>query len=383
MQSAPQMAAAIPYSPGHFTLVRVTFGAFLLWHLVRFLGDSERMMADLPRWLGSSGLTVGFVGALAILAGLLMAGYRRRFVSGLLLLGWVALSYANLHFCNPGSLVIGLLIVVMTLIPDGEPGRWRGREIAPSAWFMPVAVFGGVWFLMAAGYTFIGVAKLTSSGWSEGTGYGHLMIPPLAWLLLAGQILFLPLCLWNRGRLIAWTWMATMHLLIMAMSASVDQRSSLLLLHLFTFDGRWVPGRKRAPGAQPLLLYDGECGLCNAVVRFLLREDREAVLRFAPLQGPTGQEVLHRLGLPVAEFDSLVFLPDEGGTAHMLRTDGATAVLEQLGGIWRLVAVAAHAIPAPLRNLAYKLTARLRYRIFGVYQPRPLPEQSWESRILK
>jgi predicted DCC family thiol-disulfide oxidoreductase YuxK len=35
----------------------------------------------------------------------------------------------------------------------------------------------------------------------------------------------------------------------------------------------------------PVLFFDGECGLCNRVVRLMLRLDRRGRLRYAPLQG--------------------------------------------------------------------------------------------------
>ena len=34
-----------------------------------------------------------------------------------------------------------------------------------------------------------------------------------------------------------------------------------------------------------LVLYDGECGLCDRSVQFLLRHDKKGVLTYAPLQG--------------------------------------------------------------------------------------------------
>ena len=86
-------------------------------------------------------------------------------------------------------------------------------------------------------------------------------------------------------------------------------------------------------GAGSLLLFDGECGLCNAVVRFLLRRDVAGRLRFARLQGEVGQATLRRLGLPTEDFDSLVFLPDAGGDVVRLRTDGVAAVFRApIGG---------------------------------------------------
>ena len=69
------------------------------------------------------------------------------------------------------------------------------------------------------------------------------------------------------------------------------------------------------PHAGPVLLYDGECGLCNRVVRLLLRLDRGERLRFARLQSDAGQSYLQAQGLPAADFDSLVYVPDWGRTA--------------------------------------------------------------------
>lgn len=132
------------------------------------------------------------------------------------------------------------------------------------------------------------------------------------------------------------------------------------------------------PGCS-LLLYDGECGLCNAVVRFLVRCDRHGRLRFATLQGPAGQRVLRRLGLATRDFDSLVFLPEPAVAAdeYQLRTDAVCAVLDRLGGGWRVVAWL-RVLPRGWRDAAYRLVARTRYRLFGEYRgpTPPVPEQA-------
>src|SRR5215813_8230825 len=36
--------------------------------------------------------------------------------------------------------------------------------------------------------------------------------------------------------------------------------------------------------APPVLFFDGECGLCNNSIRWLIDHDRRRVLRFAPLR---------------------------------------------------------------------------------------------------
>jgi predicted DCC family thiol-disulfide oxidoreductase YuxK len=138
------------------------------------------------------------------------------------------------------------------------------------------------------------------------------------------------------------------------------------------------------PAPRPVLLYDGQCGLCNRVVRWLLRTDRAGRLSYAPLQGAPAQEYLRRHGLPAADFDSLVFVPDWDQPAAgkpLLRTDGALAAAAEVGGVWRLVTWT-RVLPVGLRDACYRLVARLRYALFGEYRGKPLAESEWAKRFL-
>jgi predicted DCC family thiol-disulfide oxidoreductase YuxK len=138
------------------------------------------------------------------------------------------------------------------------------------------------------------------------------------------------------------------------------------------------------PTGGPVLLFDGECGLCNRCVRWLLRLDPAARLRFAPLQSPGAQHYLQAQGLPTQDFDSLVFVADWGrSTAPELRTDGVLAALRQCNRFGRALAAIASVIPAGWRDRVYKLVARWRYRIWGEWQPRPLARPEWAARFFQ
>ena len=135
---------------------------------------------------------------------------------------------------------------------------------------------------------------------------------------------------------------------------------------------------------RPVLLYDGECGLCNRFVRTLLRADRAGRLHYAPLQSEPAQHYLRAQGLPARDFDSLVFVPDWDDPtpgAYQLRTTGALHAAVEVGGLWRVVAWLRF-VPAGLRDPFYRLVARIRYALFGRYRPVPLPEPAWEKRFL-
>lgn len=134
-----------------------------------------------------------------------------------------------------------------------------------------------------------------------------------------------------------------------------------------------------------MLCFDGECGLCQRVVRLLLRLDRAGRLRFAPLQGPSAQAYLRAHGLPTEDFDSIVFVPDwsqRGRGEHRLRSDGVVAALAACGGLGAELAAVVAFWPAPWRDAGYRAVARWRVRLFGPWRPQPLERPEWAERFL-
>jgi predicted DCC family thiol-disulfide oxidoreductase YuxK len=109
------------------------------------------------------------------------------------------------------------------------------------------------------------------------------------------------------------------------------------------------------------IFYDGHCGLCHRFVRFVATADRDGSFRFAPLAGATFERAAppeQRTGLP----DSVVLRTGDGRL--LVKSDAVIYMLERLGGMWPLAARAVGLVPAPLRDAAYDLVARLRGRLF-------------------
>ena len=50
------------------------------------------------------------------------------------------------------------------------------------------------------------------------------------------------------------------------------------------------------PTAQPLILFDGVCNLCNAAVGWVIARDRRGVFRFGSLQSTAGRAALAAAG---------------------------------------------------------------------------------------
>jgi predicted DCC family thiol-disulfide oxidoreductase YuxK len=147
-----------------------------------------------------------------------------------------------------------------------------------------------------------------------------------------------------------------------------------------------TPLSSSAADPAPVLLFDGECGLCQRVVRLLLRIDRRGVLRFAPLQGTAAQVFLRGRGLPTEDFDTIIYVrdwPTWQRSDFLVRTDGAIAALRATGSKrGRVSAGVLKIFPRPFRDAAYRAIGHWRYRFFGPWHPRPLARPEWADRFL-
>jgi len=115
------------------------------------------------------------------------------------------------------------------------------------------------------------------------------------------------------------------------------------------------------PRPAPVLIYDGACGVCGTLVRFVLKRDRlRRSLRFAPLDGPFAHSLRHAHPSLIDE-DSVIWIePGVAGAKVHLRSTAVLATLEYLGGGWKAVAWMVRWIPRAVRDRAYMVFARRR-----------------------
>lgn len=144
-------------------------------------------------------------------------------------------------------------------------------------------------------------------------------------------------------------------------------------------------GSVREAGLNPILLYDGSCGLCARSVQFVLGHERAShALRFATLEGDHGRRA--RESNPgLANIDSVVWLePQPNGAAPrvLVRSDAVLAVMRHLGGPWRLLAAIGRIVPRISRDALYRVVARYRYDVFGREQACLLPTPEQRARFL-
>ena len=259
---------------------------------------------------------------------------------------------------------------------------------------MSAEIFAAAWILMAVAYSYSGYCKLISPSWMDGTALRHLLSNPLArdtalrtallalpawslkaatWGALSLELAFAPLALFRRLRPFLWLTMVGLHMGLLVLVNLSDLTIGMLILHFFTFDpgvGSFAETRRAAD------FYDGHCGLCHGLVRFVISEDQSAhPFSFAPLQGEEIKRSMTdeiRAGLP----DSVAVVDENRNV--LTRSTAVIYVLKRLGGLWFFGGTLFSLVPRALRDVAYDSVASVRKRIFGTTEevcplvPRPL-----------
>ncbi len=157
------------------------------------------------------------------------------------------------------------------------------------------------------------------------------------------------------------------------------QRQVLILKNYDYFSNRETSGSFIVMNTEyPVVLFDGVCNLCNRSVQFIIRRDRKKMIRFASLQGKTGQSLLQKFGLPVNDLHSFVLI--ENGHVYR-RSSAALKTARHLDGGWKLL-YGFMIIPPFIRDAVYNIIARKRYKWFGKREECMLPAPELKERFL-
>ena len=139
-----------------------------------------------------------------------------------------------------------------------------------------------------------------------------------------------------------------------------------------------------------VVLFDGVCNFCDASVNFIIDHDKAGYFKFAPLQSDEGSKLAERYGFESATapsdkpasdlipIDSVILIEDEKAYTH---STAALKILKRLGAPWSWLSILV-IVPRPIRDWAYRVFARYRYRIFGRKDQCMLPSPEVRARFL-
>lgn len=128
--------------------------------------------------------------------------------------------------------------------------------------------------------------------------------------------------------------------------------------------------------SEKIVFFDGVCNLCNSAVDFIVRNDKNHILKIASLQGETAKKYLSQE--QITNLDSLVYFSD--GEVYE-RSTGALKISGFLGFPWSLFKVFL-ILPSFLRDPVYNFIAKHRYKMFGKKESCRLPGPSEKEVFL-
>ncbi|WP_409346981.1 thiol-disulfide oxidoreductase DCC family protein [Paenibacillus sp. MBLB4367] len=129
---------------------------------------------------------------------------------------------------------------------------------------------------------------------------------------------------------------------------------------------------------QEVILFDGVCNMCAAVVRFVIQRDPKGRFQFAALQSDMGRLLLEKHGLQPGRLDTFVLVQ---GERSWIKSTAALRVCRGLKGLWPLL-YAGIVVPRRVRDLMYQWVARNRYRWFGKTDSCMMPTPELRKRFL-
>lgn len=127
-----------------------------------------------------------------------------------------------------------------------------------------------------------------------------------------------------------------------------------------------------------ILIFDGECNLCNNWVKLVLRFDKKQRFKFCSLQSEQGRKLIgDQISLETLP-QTVVLIENDKLYTH---STAALRVVQQLAFPVSMLVVF-KIIPVKVRDGVYNWIARNRYKWFGKQQSCRIPEPEIMHRFL-
>ena len=111
-----------------------------------------------------------------------------------------------------------------------------------------------------------------------------------------------------------------------------------------------------------IILFDGDCRLCNKSIDFIIRRDSKRKFLFASLQSDIAKSILKDAHLQSMPVPMTIFLVE--GENYYIRSTGVLRIAKELHGLSPLLYVFI-IVPPFIRNYFYNIVGKYRYKWFG------------------
>lgn len=112
---------------------------------------------------------------------------------------------------------------------------------------------------------------------------------------------------------------------------------------------------------KAIILFDGQCKLCNGSVRFISNRDHENFFNYVTLESEEAKKILAPYGENIKDLDSVLLILNG---KLMIHSTAVVTIARHLAGWWPML-YGFIIIPKFIRDPLYKIMARKRHKWFG------------------
>ena len=127
-----------------------------------------------------------------------------------------------------------------------------------------------------------------------------------------------------------------------------------------------------------IVLFDGICNMCVWSVRFIINRDINDKFRLASIQSEVGKKIISDKKIDILKNDSIIVIDND---VIRYRSSAVLFILRNLRTLLKIFLIF-YIIPAPLRDLKYRIIAKIRYFFFGKRKKCILPKEIDTSKFL-
>jgi len=128
---------------------------------------------------------------------------------------------------------------------------------------------------------------------------------------------------------------------------------------------------------RKIIFYDGYCALCNNIIRFILRRDKNRIYHFSSLQ--SGFALSHVPNSLLKNYDSIILYSDG---KYLLKSEAVFDIIRHTGGIYKVL-LPFSLLPKSLNDWFYDIIAKNRNHFFKRMDNCPIPPAEHHERFLK
>ena len=127
-----------------------------------------------------------------------------------------------------------------------------------------------------------------------------------------------------------------------------------------------------------IVFFDGECNFCDASVQFIIKYDKNNLMKFASQQSEVGKKILSNFGYDNISLDTIIFLKNN---KLYTKTNAIIEICRLLKGFPRYLIIL-KIIQENTRDYFYSIFSKHRYRLFGKKSECMIPRLEIRNKFL-